>query len=585
MPQVNFGKFATIGNKRVASGLASGLNSGELIDSMLKAREIPVQKLSDKIDLNNKKIEAFDKFHNLLSHFQTSCESLRKAHNFYTEDYEVFSMREISLTTNNGNDPFAYINLAATTNPEIGNHKISNIKIASPQTEVSESFTSKTDNLVATTPTKGMFTAGTFYINDLEVTIADGDSLLQIQSKINNLGNDSGVKATIVKSGYSKFELILQSRLAGHAHSFLIDDPFDVLSNIHFNIKNACNSSFILDDHFISRASNEVDDVLEGVIIQLRQNTPENLVINANIAPAIDNIAATIGDFVSNYNAIMLNYIEHNERDPKTQTYKADAILGGDSTLSILTNQIYDEVIGKVPGMDESELSRLSDIGISFSTLSGNEKFRFFKKFMNFNEALFRDKLHGNFNAVRKIFHFDYESTSPNFVVSERNNSIKLHDFTVMIADPEDKFVKIRYYDKASMSFINIEADYLKTGEKNGKITPKPGSLLDGISILYYGEGNETADISITHGIADRLYNLLKSASDSTSGVIYQSKTAISSSNTAIGEQMERHNNDIEHYRKKLVSQYAKVEDAVSKVNSVLQVLDAQDAARKASGN
>jgi flagellar hook-associated protein 2 len=118
---------------------------------------------------------------------------------------------------------------------------------------------------------------------------------------------------------------------------------------------------------------------------------------------------------------------------------------------------------------------------------------------------------------------------------------------------------------------------------KGGVIIGKTGTVIDGLSLIYSGNGADTTNISFSQGIADLLYNVVSTTTPDKTGIIDTAVSKINSENEDSDKEINKLNEQLQSYRDKLIKQYSAVENAVSKINSLLQMLDANDAAKRQS--
>ncbi len=106
-----------------------------------------------------------------------------------------------------------------------------------------------------------------------EVTIEEGDSLVDIAAAINAKKQSTGISATIVSVGPNDHRLTIQSEDTGIANAFNIVDVNDVFgSTVAFTqTQAASDASFTLNnDMVITRSTNTISDVIDGTTFTLR---------------------------------------------------------------------------------------------------------------------------------------------------------------------------------------------------------------------------------------------------------------------------------------------------------------------------
>ncbi|NBR80015.1 MAG: hypothetical protein EBT71_08325, partial [Alphaproteobacteria bacterium] len=169
-------------------------------------------------------------------------------------------------------------------------------QLARSQTLVFDGFTSATDNVGTGslnfefgTWASGSFTANSD-ISASSLTIASGaDTLSEVRDQIN--AANMGVTASIIQTGTGAFSLVLKSQTGADramrvtatespAASGLADIDFSTY-DADEEAQSAQNALFTLDGVSISRNSNEIDDVMDGMRLNLSATTSAPTLLTA----------------------------------------------------------------------------------------------------------------------------------------------------------------------------------------------------------------------------------------------------------------------------------------------------------------
>ncbi len=152
--------------------------------------------------------------------------------------------------------------------------------------------------------------------------------------------------------------------------NFDTNNDFGPITTIHTSeIQAGADASFTVDGVAVTRSSNTVDDLIDGVTLNLKKAASDTTV-TVGVSRDYEAIKEAISGFVTAYNDVM-NAINAQ------MTYNSDSgttggPLFGDSTLRAIKNSLIDLVINRVSGVDE-DFSTLGLIGIKLgndSTLS-----------------------------------------------------------------------------------------------------------------------------------------------------------------------------------------------------------------------
>ncbi len=204
------------------------------------------------------------------------------------------------------------------------------------------------------------------------VTIGAGDnSLAGIRDAINSA--KIGVTATIVNDGSATpNRLVLTQGTTGVSNSIKISVTGDAaLSNLlgqdpagtqglTENIS-AQNALFKVDGIAVSKSSNMVSDVINGVTLNLSGKSAAGVATNVNVARDSAAVAASVTQFVAAYNQINKTLTDVSSYNATT---KQGAILNGDSAIRSIQSQLRG-VLNAPVGGGNSTYSVLSQIGVS----------------------------------------------------------------------------------------------------------------------------------------------------------------------------------------------------------------------------
>lgn len=222
----------------------------------------------------------------------------------------------------------------------------------------------------------GKYTGAAFTSNGTgvkTVTIdASNNSLSGIRDAINKA--DIGVSATIVNDGGSSpYRLALSVKATGQTNSLKISvagdatlssllsqDPGNNTGQAFAEVTSAQNAIFKVDGIAVSKATNTITDVIQGVTLNLAKT---NIGVPTNITVARDTAAVTAGveAFVKAYNDITKIFKEATAYDPTT---KQAAILNGESSVRAIESQVRSVLSAPVAG-GAGALTLLSQVGVS----------------------------------------------------------------------------------------------------------------------------------------------------------------------------------------------------------------------------
>lgn len=194
-----------------------------------------------------------------------------------------------------------------------------------------------TESIETALDLEGSFTLNSGTENEVVVKVEKGDSLKAISAKVNEQAKDTGIHSSIVDnrlifthSEYGELPLTVEADA----------DLSDGLGFTGANFTEGKNAQFSIDGLVVERASNVIDDAIEGVTISLTNvhNSNDSSVIS--ITEDLDKAAEAMEKFVEQYNSTQ-NFItsQLNVGDPSASGNETGTLVG-DGTLMRLQSSL-----------------------------------------------------------------------------------------------------------------------------------------------------------------------------------------------------------------------------------------------------
>ncbi len=583
---VNLGSLYTVGNRTVFGGSASGLDTEALVKSLVEAKSLPKTKLEDTISKNTEKLTALSELKDALNDFKNAVDGLRNPPGILGRASNIFDFRTATVTSDTSTLGSSFLEVSTSAGAAIGQKEIEITQLAQAKSQVfSTPFSSRTAAIVAANgdATAGTISAGVITIDTpstaaVNVTIAENDSLNDVVAKINAVKSESGVEASVLQVSATDFRLILKSTKTGLDNEFTITDPSGVFTELTTDVaasKSALNSTLTIDGIAVERASNTITDALDNVTLNLKQLTA-GAKLTVDVKADTETISAAVDNFVNAFNNIKVLAAKQTETDSNGVPTE-DAKLVGNQALITAINRIDAEVTRSVLGIDDPlKLKSLQEIGIGLTDFEGDSTNPEVKNILTVSSTKFNEALSNNFDQLRKVFEFDFTSSSTNLSVFSRGNSITETDFDVEI----DTVAKKAYAREVGTSTLIAELDYVEfTG--GATIKGQDGTAFQGLELIYSATTSTTITVGLTQGIADRVFNTIEDflAPD---GIYETEVTSITESNNRNEVEIVDIDAELERYRESLLARFSALEQAISAVNQLLQALDSQDRARTA---
>lgn len=198
-----------------ASGVSSGIDWSSVVDSIIKARSIPIDQLNTDITTNNGQIAAYQQFQSLLGAFKNSVNALQGTVSF-DKSTDAFASKQVfsSVSRTDGQTPTAagdIVAVNATNAAAVGTHTIEVLQTAAAEKDSSDAFSSATTAL-------GLTEGDQFTINGTTITVSASDTLTTLRDRINSADTGSsptGVTASIVSVSPTQNFLVLTADNTG----------------------------------------------------------------------------------------------------------------------------------------------------------------------------------------------------------------------------------------------------------------------------------------------------------------------------------------------------------------------------------
>lgn len=462
-------------------GAGSGIDTGNLVKQLTEIeRSAPQKRIDTRREVSETQISDFG----LLS---SALAALKDAATKLTDPEGMFS-KTASFT-----ESTALVPTNLTTDVQPGTYTFTVEAIAQSQSLSSGLFSSPDDAVgegVLTFAFGNVTASGgamTAFDQDVEVETVDitidssNNSLKGLRDAINKA--DMGVQASIVFNGTN---YILQINSASGANNELEisvsdDDGNNTdtsgLSRFAFNTgasnlthqQDGADAELTINGLSVFRESNTIDDIVEGLNLDVRQadpGTPVTITVTDDKAFA----EQSVRDFVDAYNAFLeavkpaVGIYEKEDEDGEKQ--KVVGSLANDSLARSILSQIKSVISNAIPGLDDSSFKTLGAIGIR-TQLDGT---------MSINEKTFTEAFKNNFEDIQKLFAPHLSTSDPSIFVNSYNNNTKAGEYEIVIDTQPSK----GYYNGSALGldvgaifpdYDSSSSDYTFKIQVDGKVS------------------------------------------------------------------------------------------------------------------
>lgn len=326
---------------------STNLDVDSIVTQLMTLEKQPLTLLDNKEASYQAQVSAFGTVKSALYSLQSAAQALSQS--------STFTSRGITSTD------IGVISGSATTAAATGNYNITVDQIAKYNTLRSDAaFTSTSDTLNHGTLS---IKVGTANAVDIEID-ATNNSLTGIRNAINS--SNAGVTASIVNDGTNQ-RLVLTSKNLGSSGAINVTATdsgsggtfglSSLDSTALVELQGADDAEFTVNGLSVTRSSNSVSDVVEGLTLVLGKAGSSTITVTKDTATVV----SAVTDFVTAYNAVVA---QNKSLTAYDATSKTASILAGDSTLRAIQTKMASLTQSSVSGLSGG-LSRMSDLGIS----------------------------------------------------------------------------------------------------------------------------------------------------------------------------------------------------------------------------
>lgn len=327
------------------SGLASGLDTGSIIDALVKAAHVPVDRLETRKTTLDSQLSTLSNLSSRLSNLRSSALSLDTLSEF--RSYTASTSDDTKLT-----------GTASSTAVE-GSYSVTVKTLARAQRSYSLSVADHDELNQVGTGTLGIRVGtGDFtYINIDEATM----SLDSVAQAINSSG--AGVLASVVKLSDSDYRLMITGEQTGIDSAITFTDTGTLETKLGLEVstpaQTAADAWVQMDGQDYYRDTNQMSDVIPGVTLNLLASSdPDPITIT--VAPDPDAVVKKVQALVTAYNSVM-------DLFKKEFTYsgevEADSLMG-DSAVHQIKSRLQSVIGARVEAVS-GDYNALSRIGIT----------------------------------------------------------------------------------------------------------------------------------------------------------------------------------------------------------------------------
>ncbi len=541
-----------------ASTDVSSIDWDGLIEELYQAKLSKADTYETKITKNETKIAAYEAAADLLATLQDATTALRAATDSSGKSDDVFNERTAYLTGVGSVSTSSTLSVTAKDGADIGSYSVTIQQLATAHKVASASYSSSSTDLSLS----GSFTIGVEGGTSVSIDVTEDMSLSEIASAINAQSSTSGVKATVLKVSSASYELILSSATTGD--TITVTDGDGVLQSLGVvgedsafadELQKAQDAIFTVDGVSITRSTNDISDVIDGVTFYLYSTTGEGQSITVEIEQNLSDVKTAVTTFVDAYNAYR-EWALSQQQVSSSGGASSDSVLFGDATIRSINRQIASALTFS---LDEASLTA---IGLSFDS----------SNYLELDEDTLDDVLLENPDLVQQLFAYTFESSSSDLGVLYRGTSA-----------PSTFQLEITVDDSGALSSVTVNGESGLFTVSDNRIKGVAGTAYEGYTLVFAGSTSQTITIKQASGIVEQVYNLVQKAINSTNGSLTTIVTSLTEKNDDYQDQIDTITSRAETYRDNLTTRYARLQASISTAQSTLAYLEALLDARNSS--
>jgi flagellar hook-associated protein 2 len=369
--------------------ISNQIDVNSIVDGLINLERQPIAIMEKKVKTLDSKVSAFQNLNTKLSALSD------KVNTFIYGETDAPFVKPYSYADRLKKSIFAKCSLTSSDSDKItatasnvnvgGSYALSVGNLARAQATRSTGLADKDTTQVG----MGTITIDTGEDDPVIINITSANNTLEgLQDAINDA--DLGITASIVNDGTaSPYKLLLSADETGTANTFTVNASLSGGTAISFLESQAAeNAEFVINGINITKSSNTIDDVINGVTFTLKDTTTSPITLN--LSNDQDSIVTGIKDVVTAYNTVN-SYI--NTQFAFNSNSESAGVLAGDSTLRSVQNKLRTQLVQGISNRYTS-LRVTGQAGLEFNR-DGS---------LTLNETDFREALSEDFTNVAALF-------------------------------------------------------------------------------------------------------------------------------------------------------------------------------------
>ena len=556
MSTVNSSTSSSYVSSSYVSGLTD-LDTAELVEDAYNAKMEVADTIEAEVDELELEIAAFEDLQDLLEALEDAAEALTASAELDSLRDDVWVGKSAYLSSSDANTTASdVLGVLVDDEATVGSYTIEIKQMATAHRLGGDTY-ADASSAAGLSGTLSLVAGDDYTATDIE--ISDDMSLDDIADAINDQSSATGVRASVLQVSDDEYMLVLSAIDTGQEITFDTDGADTTLAaSLGFinddggyanELVAADQAIFSVDGVEVTRSSNTVDDVIDGVTLYLyaeEEGTEITLEIDEDASSVYDAIEA----FVDAYNELR-SFVITNQSYEAGQGADEDAVLFGDSLLSSAVSSVYDAL----SFTENSETyASLSSIGITFDE----------SNYLVIDSETLEDALVSNFDEVADLFSLSTDTGSDTLLVSEADGTYT-GTFTIDIeVDAEGNITSGSVGGDSSLFTIS-----------GNNIIGAEGSVYEGVELYFGGDSSESVDVTISSGLGNEMVKALDKYTNSSDGLISARIERLEEQTTNLEDEIEDVATAAEAYAEDLTERYSALETKMYQLQLLREQLEA----------
>ncbi|WP_417834142.1 flagellar filament capping protein FliD [Thalassospira xiamenensis] len=556
MSTVNSSTSSSYVSSSYVSGLTD-LDTAELVEDAYNAKMEVADTIETEVDELELEIAAFEDLQDLLEALEDAAEVLTASAELDSLRDDVWVGKSAYLSSSDANTTASdVLGVLVEDEAAVGSYTIEIKQMATAHKLGGDTY-ADASSAAGLSGTLNLVAGDDYTATDIE--ISDDMSLDDIADAINDQSSATGVRASVLQVSDDEYMLVLSAIDTGQEITFDTDGTDTTLAaSLGFvnddggyanELVAADQAIFSVDGVEVTRSSNTVDDVIDGVTLYLyaeEEGTEITLEIDEDASSVYDAIEA----FVDAYNELR-SFVITNQSYEAGQGADEDAVLFGDSLLSSVVSSVYDTLSFTE---DSETYASLSSIGITFDE----------SNYLVIDSETLEDALVSNFDEVADLFSLSTDTGSDTLLVSEADGTYT-GTFTIDIeVDAEGNITSASVGGDSSLFTIS-----------GNNIIGAEGSVYEGVELYFGGDSSESVDVTISSGLGNEMVKALDKYTNSSDGLISARIERLEEQTTNLEDEIEDVTTAAEAYAEDLTERYSALETKMYQLQLLREQLEA----------